>query len=255
MKLFVEFDNTMYEVDSARRADLFIPVRFGAPDASVSAFGIESAAKQPYAVGTFRLSVEQGAGCNCEVLTITPHGQGTHTECVGHISRTPVAVAEVVRETLLVALLVTLEPEYSDGDRRLTPTAVEAALSGYHGLLPSAIVVRTVLPDVDRRAYHWGGTNPPYFMPEALALLAAKGFEHLVVDLPSVDPEVDGGALTAHHAWWDGDSRRGASITELVVIPEALADGLYFLDLAFGAIESDASPSKPVLYPLVPMSS
>lgn len=254
MKLFVEFDNKMYEVDSARRADLFIPVRFGAPDASVSAFGIESATKEPYAVGSFRLSVEQGAGCNCEVLTITPHGQGTHTECVGHISRTPVSVAEAVRETLLVALLVTLEPEGSDGNLRITAEAVEEALAGHGVLLPPAIVVRTVLPGVDRRVYHWGGTNPPYFMPEALALLAAKGFDHLVVDLPSVDPEVDGGALSAHHALWNGDSRRCASITELVVIPEALADGLYFLDLAFGAIESDASPSKPVLYPLIPMS-
>jgi arylformamidase len=33
--------------------------------------------------------------------------------------------------------------------------------------------------------------------------LRSIGVRHLLVDLPSVDREEDGGVLAAHHAFWD----------------------------------------------------
>ena len=88
--------------------------------------------------------------------------------------------------------------------------------------------------------------------PAALAWLADCGYTHLLTDLPSVDREEDGGALSAHHAWWNypQNPRTNASITELIVVPTAAADGLYLLNLSFAPIESDAAPSRPVIYPL-----
>ena len=78
------------------------------------------------------------------------------------------------------------------------------------------------------------------------------GFEHILTDLPSVDPEEDAGALAAHRIWWQypQNTRRHATITELIFVPEAAAPGLYYLQLILPKIHSDAVPSQPLIYPL-----
>jgi hypothetical protein len=43
-----------------------------------------------------------------------------------------------------------------------------------------------------------------------------------------------------------------ATITEMVFVPDAVADGIYLLNIQIASLETDASPSKPVLYPLLP---
>ncbi len=49
-------------------------------------FGAAAAASVPLEVGDFNGRVIRGASCNCSVLTLTPHANGTHTECVGHLT-------------------------------------------------------------------------------------------------------------------------------------------------------------------------
>ena len=39
----------------------------------------------PFRAGNFVGSTQEGGNCNCYTLTISPHGNGTHTECIGHI--------------------------------------------------------------------------------------------------------------------------------------------------------------------------
>ncbi|MEI7978606.1 MAG: cyclase family protein, partial [Bacteroidota bacterium] len=39
--------------------------------------------------------------------------------------------------------------------------------------------------------------------------------------------------------------------TELIFVDDSVADGLYLLNLQIASFESDASPSKPVLYKLI----
>ena len=72
----------------------------------------------------------------------------------------------------------------------------------------------------------------------------------MLVDLPSVDPEVDAGKLSAHHAFWNypDSPRKHATITEMVYVPDSMEDGNYILNLQIASLQTDASPSKPVLY-------
>ena len=58
-----------------------------------------------------------------------------------------------------------------------------------------AVVIRTYPNPPSKRGRSWSGSNPPYLDPKAAAWLAAEGVLHLLIDLPSVDPEEDGGAL------------------------------------------------------------
>ncbi len=81
---------------------------------------------------------------------------------------------------------------------------------------------------------------------------------HVVVDTPSLDRLDDGGALSAHRAFFGlelGQTRLQGhkprrTITELSLIPDAVADGPALLLLEVAPFESDAAPSRPVLFPL-----
>jgi hypothetical protein len=75
---------------------------------------------------------------------------------------------------------------------------------------------------------------------------------HLLLDLPSVDREEDGGALAAHKAFWQYPEmpRLEATITEMIYVDNVIADGLYLLEIQMPAMELDASPSRPYIYPL-----
>ena len=79
-----------------------------------------------------------------------------------------------------------------------------------------------------------------------------KGIKHLLIDLPSVDRESDEGALAAHHAYWQYPAvpHDKKTITELVYIDNVHQDGLYLLEMQVAPLVLDASPSRPVIYPL-----
>jgi hypothetical protein len=83
--------------------------------------------------------------------------------------------------------------------------------------------------------------------------LRNNGIQHLLIDLPSVDREVDEGELLSHRAFWHypEEPRFNATITELIYVPDEVRDGEYLLNLQIAPFENDASPSKPVLYPLL----
>ena len=103
----------------------------------------------------------------------------------------------------------------------------------------------------------WSGNNPPAFEPDGLALLAQKDILHLLTDLPSVDPEMDGGALSAHRSFWQypENTRTNATITEMLNVPEYVEDGIYLVQFGIAPLHSDASPSMITLYPLNDISS
>lgn len=99
-----------------------------------------------------------------------------------------------------------------------TPTprrqaSLEKALGGAQ--LPRdlrCVVLRTLPNEPAKRSKQWSGSNPPFLSPAAMAWLRAAGVEHLIVDLPSVDKEDDGGHLLAHRTFW-GIGKGGACLT------------------------------------------
>ena len=86
--------------------------------------------------------------------------------------------------------------------------------------------------------------------------LRDNGISHLLIDLPSVDKEKDEGKLLAHKTFWNVtntdvlnvEARKDATITEMIYVADAVADGSYLLNLQIASFENDATPSKPVLY-------
>ena len=71
-----------------------------------SAFYIDAAKFEPIRVGGFVGSVAEGGSANCEILTLCAHGNGTHTECVGHITMDKVALSDLLKQFWFDAQLV-----------------------------------------------------------------------------------------------------------------------------------------------------
>jgi kynurenine formamidase len=236
-------------------------------------FGAPRAHATPLTTGSFVGDVRAGGAVNCERLALVPHCNGTHTECVGHVTTDRIAVHEVLRGGLHIARLISARPEPcgASGERRDPDAAVDeqvvsarclaAALDALPGV-SEALVVRTLPNHATKLARRYEGAAPaPYFTADAAALVVIHGIRHLVVDLPSLDRAEDRGRLTAHRTFWGLPAgaqrahdarRRDATITELAWIAPTVRDGWYLLDLQLPAFMSDAAPSRPLLYPLRP---
>ena len=78
--------------------------------------------------------------------------------------------------------------------------------------------------------------------------------EHLLVDLPSVDRLYDDGLLSAHNIFWSTKDKelnnnvRHKTITEMIFVDDNIVDGSYLLNLQIAPFQSDAAPSRPVIY-------
>lgn len=199
-------------------------------------------------------SVNEGGSVNFRNIHFNPHGHGTHTECLGHITPIVYSVNGLVNKLFYQAYVVSVEPtliENADGqmDSVITAAALAVVLAGVKA---EAILFRTLPNETDKLSKHYSATNPTYCSPDILPILENMGVRHLLIDTPSVDRESDGGALAFHHAFWGvpNDLQHDKTITELIFVPNEVKDGPYLLNLQTAAFENDATPSRPVIYPI-----
>ncbi len=265
-----ELEGRRLNADFGEPLSIAIPLDFDGPQPSF--FDAPAATARPYRAGSFVGDTRIGGSCNCELLTLAPHCNGTHTECVGHVTDDRIAVSERLRGGIVLALLVTLQPavapwsqEDSDpppaaGDALITAAALEAAVAGHEGPSPRALIVRTLPNSAGRLQQAYRGEAPaPYLSRQAAAWLVERNIDHLVLDLPSADRADDRGRLTAHRVFFGlpagsrharEATRPQASITELAWVAPTIRDGWYLLDLQIPAFLADAAPSRPLLYPV-----
>ncbi len=265
-----EVEGHRLNADFAQPLSIAIPLDFNGPQPSF--YDAPPATARPFRASGFVGDTRAGGSCNCEQLTLTPHCNGTHTECVGHVTDDRVAVSDRVRGGILLALLVSLHPvpagstnEDSDpppeaSDLLITAGALDAAVAGHPGPAPRALILRTLPNNAGRLTHAYrGGAPAAYLSRQAAAWLVERGIEHLVLDLPSADRADDHGRLTAHRLFFGlpaggrhaRDARRPqASITELAWVAPTIHDGWYLLDLQIPAFLADAAPSRPLLYPV-----
>jgi kynurenine formamidase len=233
------------KLDLKNGIDISIPYR--TEKDATSAWYVGPMVVTPVVMGDWIGSVLKGGSVNFNDLSLNPHGNGTHTECVGHISKEVHSVNQHLKRWFFEASLVSIEPEVRGEDKVITLGQLQTVL--LEGC-SEAIIIRTLPNSDDKLFTNYSNSNPTYMEAEAADWLREQGVMHLLIDLPSVDREEDGGALAAHKAFWNYPEapRMEATITELIYVPEHVADGRYLLNLQVAPIENDASPSRPVLY-------
>lgn len=235
-----------FKIDFFKPIDISIPLE--ASKDCVSAWYVQPMSIEPVVMGDWIGDVNQGAGVNFRNIEFNPHGNGTHTECVGHISKEFLTINKGLQRFMFIAELITVLPEEKEGDYVISKKMLQNHLADVDA--PEALIIRTLSNGLNKLHFQYSNTNPPYVEKDAITFLNELGVEHLLIDMPSIDKEVDGGVLAAHHEFWQypHNTQHHKTITELIYVPNEIFDGTYILNLQIAPFENDASPSKPVLY-------
>lgn len=247
MKARIEINNKQIEVDLSKPIDISIAIKNG--EDNPNAWWAPFPQFDPYRAGGWVASTAEGSPVNSFNIKLNPHGNGTHTECVGHIAKEKYSINKALKSFHYLAQLISLYPQkMENGDLVITKELVENAYDGE----TTALIIRTLPNDETKKKRIWSDTNPPYVDAEALAWLNEKGVDHLLLDLPSVDRESDEGKMAGHKAFWSypESPRTEATITEMIYVSEEIKDGLYLLAFQVLNIDLDVSPSRPVIYSL-----
>ena len=259
MKLTLEKDGRRYSFQTEKGMDLSISMNPNGP----RAWYVEPMRIEPVRTEQFLGSVAEGGAVNFRDVYFNPHGHGTHTENVGHIIDTDVPVVRSIGSSHYMAKLVTVvlmrQDALQDSTKDVTQDAEqgdwvvnEESLAGFD-LNVEALIIRTKPNDHSKTNRQYSGTNFPYLTTGAMQRIIDAGVQHLLIDLPSVDREEDGGALAAHHLFWNVPSNPNfqKTITEFIYVPNEIMDGRYILNLQVSNFANDAAPSRPMLFDLV----
>lgn len=220
-------------------------------------------------------SVALGGSCNVSKLTLIPHCNGTHTESISHIVEYKIGGYQAIKEALFPAVVVSVQPtiarDFADqyipcidkGNSVITQAQLAAEIDTYSSDQLVGLVIRTPNIGESKKLHNYNCDNYPAFLTNnAMRYIVSKGVRHLMVDMPSVDKMYDNGCLSNHHIFWNvsfqGGSRELSSewltektITEMIFVDDKIEDGFYLCNLQIPQIDSDAVPSRPVLFKLV----
>ncbi|BFM43283.1 cyclase family protein [Flavobacterium sp. CFS9] len=267
-----------FEIDLSKPIDISIPLTN--TDENPIAWYIEKPVIEPVVFGDWIGKVSEGkSSTNFNNIFFNPHGHGTHTECLGHITNDFYSINQCLKQFFFPAKLITIEPEKIGDDLVITKEHISTSLNVTHASTslngtrtstslngtndsPSsaktieALIIRTLPNQISKKSTKYSNTNPPYLSEEAAIFIRENGIQHLLIDLPSVDREHDEGKLLAHKAFWNvkdthnlnSDARFNATITEMIFVADEIEDGEYILNLQIASFENDASPSKPLLF-------
>ena len=240
-----------FQIDLSKPIDISIPL--SNTDANPIAWYLDKPEINAVVFGDWTGSVKEGASTNFNTIQFNPHAHGTHTECLGHITKEFYSINDCLKQFFYFAKLVSVEPEVQGEDFVIGKNQLEMLLGAE---VVDTLIIRT-LPNFETKKHqNYSNTNPPYLSEEAMIFIRESGIQHLLIDLPSVDKEHDEGKLLAHKAFWNvkdvnnlnADARLHCTITEMIFVADEIKDGSYLLNLQIASFENDASPSKPILY-------
>ncbi|AOC94374.1 Kynurenine formamidase [Flavobacterium anhuiense] len=240
-----------FEIDLSKPIDISIPLTN--TDENPIAWYIEKPSIEPVIFGDWIGKVSEGkSSTNFNNIFFNPHGHGTHTECLGHITNDFYSINQSLKQFFFFAKLITVEPEKIGEDFVITKEQIASLITEK----TEALIIRTLPNQLEKKSRKYSNTNPPYLSEDAAIFIRESEIQHLLIDLPSVDKEHDEGKLLAHKAFWNvkdthnlnPDARFSATITEMIYVSDEIEDGDYILNLQIASFENDASPSKPILY-------
>jgi arylformamidase len=244
----IQYNSRKLQIDLAKPLDISMPII--SSKKNVNAWYIDEPKIEPIKDAEWIASVSEGASVNFNNIYFNPHAHGTHTECAGHITEKVYSINQNLKTFFFLAEVITVAPENDNEDKIISKKQLQFALGNKKR---DAIILRTIPNTREKLSRQYSHTNWPYLKEDAVKFMVSKGVKHLLIDLPSIDKEKDGGELLGHNAFWNtkGKLRLDATITELIYVSNKIEDGEYFLNLQIAPFENDASPSKPILYKVI----
>ena len=261
MKALIDTGCEKLEVDFSKGMDISIPLYFNGEQPNT--YGVDKAMSSPYQDGQFIGDTRKGGPCNFETYSFTPHCNGTHTECIGHITDERISILCSLKEEFIPSTLISVTPKSTNEnytpvlnkeDLVITKEDLQIQLKGVNVELLKGIIIRTLPNFEEKKSRDYMQETPAFFSIDAMEYLVSLGVQHLLVDTPSVDRLFDDGHLSAHNIFWETKGKQlnlnsqNKTITEMIFVPSAVEDGAYLLNLQIPAFVSDAAPSRPIIY-------
>jgi kynurenine formamidase len=270
MNITFQIDEYSYEINVNEFINIAIPLSFKGEQPNV--FRARKASAKACETKDLIGDTRRGGSCNFEEYKLIPHCNGTHTECVGHLTHQRISIHNSLKDAFIPATLVTVQPEnasksgenysvkFGVEDKLITKKILAEALKNTDEIFFHGLIVRVLPNNEDKMTRKYEESNSPYFSTEAMNFIREKNFKHLLVDLPSIDRTVDQGKLSNHRIFWKVEegsynleeaSLINSTITELIFVPDNVIDGNYILNLQISPFESEASPSRPILFKII----
>ncbi len=260
MQLSLSLQNKTYKVNPTP-IHIAIPLQFNG--LQPNSYGVPAAESHAFEGGGFVGDVRRGGSCNFEVYTFIPHCNGTHTECVGHLTAERIAIHERLNSVFIPATLIsvqptlatetqdTYKPAFNPTDLVLDKAALYQELSSVNPDFLEALVIRTLPNAASKQSRDYTQEDAPFFSIEGMTYLRELGIKHLLIDTPSIDRLHDDGILSAHNLFFDTAemkvSENPYTVTEFIYVADEVKDGAYLLNLQIAPFMADAAPSRPVL--------
>lgn len=280
--------NENYFVDFSNPIDISIPMSFDINQPNN--YNVPYSKAIPYQDGQFIGNVAMGGGCNFDVVTLIPHCNGTHTECIGHITSEKESINQTLQNFTTIALVITVKPKVINGlndstakynpeinldsDKVITEVDLKKSINDleninilnydglnfltFNGIKIESLIIRTLPNEEIKKSVDYMTNSPAYLTNDAVEFINELNIKNLLLDLPSIDRQFDEGKLSSHHIFWglDADNKvinphcNNKTITEMIFVNNDIKDGAYLLQLNIAPFELDATPSKPILYHL-----
>jgi kynurenine formamidase len=261
MKAEVEIGMRKFNIDFSKGLNISIPLNFNSEQPNT--YAVDRARSKPYHDGNFIGDTRKGGPCNFETYIFTPHCNGTHTECIGHITNERIDILASLNVEMIPSTLISITPKpttenyipkLSLEDLVITKKDLEKTLNAVNPEFLNGLIVRTLPNTESKKSRNYMKESPSFFSIDAMEYIVSLGVEHLFVDTPSVDRLLDEGNLSAHNIFWETKGKefnhksQTKTITEMIFVSEDIIDGSYLLNLQIPAFVSDAAPSRPILY-------
>ena len=263
MNAELKIENTSYLIDFSNYYDLSIPINFNGKQPNT--YNVEKASSKPYQDNSFIGDTRRGGPCNFETYKLTPHCNGTHTECIGHITDERISINLALDDVCFPSTLISVTPtsnkenyipNLNSDDLVITREMLLELLEDISSLFLEGLIIRTRPNSTKKMSQDYMESTPPFFTIEAMEYIRDRGVKHLLVDVPSVDRLFDDGHLSCHNIFWDTKDKKYNSetmnytITEMIYVDNKIHDGHYLLNLQIPSFVSDAAPSRPIIFKL-----
>src|SRR5690606_22750498 len=127
-------------IDFSKPINLAIPLQGSSQN--LTAWYVEAPKIEPVVANGWIGSVAQGGSVNFRNIQFNPHGHGTHTECVGHITPEIYSVNNCITQYFFWAKLISVLPENIQNDEVITKTQLQQLVSKTDKI--EAVLIRTL---------------------------------------------------------------------------------------------------------------
>jgi len=127
---------SIFHKGKSLRVDFYHPIDISMPldttEERTKAWYVSPVKIEPVKTEGWIGDVNSGGSVNFRNIFFNPHGNGTHTECVGHISKENYSINQCLKQFMFLAELITILPEeLENGDKIISRNRCACSTSSF----------------------------------------------------------------------------------------------------------------------------